>query len=180
MKSDIDIYARWKWCTDNISGRYSPEGFRVVIDGDRLVIYGDIIIYDNFEELPYEAFIDEVFGDVYISNSISNKRGILKSLKNMPAIIHGSFCCCNNPELTTLEGGPDAVDECYNAHHCGLTNLKGIAKSADIIKVYANKLTDIEDINGVRFNLIDVEFNDKLSLSSSVMKELLENHKVQI
>lgn len=169
---------RRQWCLNNLIGRYKPNDFEVYIDNGKLVIDGSVIIYDNFLELPDEALIDIVKGDVFISNTIEFRKGALKSLKNMPRIITGHFICGNNPEITTLEGGPEQVGGTFAINHCSLKDLKGCPKVLGILKVYSNKLENIDDIMLSDFCSIDLEFNESLDKQSPLIQKLYLSNKI--
>lgn len=153
--------ARVQWCLDNIATIYNSEESICKIDeNNKLIIYGDILIPDEYEELPIK--IDEVYGNVIVGNTINHVNGYLKSLKNFPTKIHGKFDCRMNPNLKTLENGPEWVGGSYWCNGCSLKNFNGIAKYiGGSLLAFAN---DIEDLSALR----NCNIKHQLTLSSNV------------
>lgn len=125
---------------------------------------------ENRPKAPEWTFADwfgkDLTGQTYEGNLVLERVGIT-SLKGSPKIVKGQFFCSSN-ELTSLEYGPEEVDDfrCFNNH---LTSLKGAPK-----KVYGNfncklnKLTSLEGFpEGFPEGIFDCSFNLLTSLEGS-------------
>jgi hypothetical protein len=154
---------RIMWIIDNISSLYESKETICKVENGKVIIYGDILISDEYRELPYK--IDEVYGSVIIENAYQHKHGELRSLKNFPTIIHGKFDCQMNPKLKTLEGGPEVVDGSYWCNGCSLTDLNGVAKQiGGHLLAFNNKITDISALKSSKINM-------NITLSESAYKD---------
>jgi len=166
---------RVRWIYENLYSEY--KNFEVKVINDKIVIYGDILIPCEYEELPYK--IDEIYGNVVIDNIKDPIRyGNLKSLKNFPTVIHGDFKCKMNLNLTSLNDGPEQIYGDFICVGGGLTNIKGMPKyiSGNFI-VYKNKINDLSPVLESKIcGLIDAQYNP--CESTDLYKELYKRNKI--
>lgn len=147
LPSNVQKDERLQWCENNIIS-YLNGHPRFEIENNQLVIYGDIVICSDIEELPIK--IDKVYGSVYLENSINKCPGSFKSLKNMPDYVEGCFNISLNPELKTLEGGPSYVGGSYWCNGCGLDNLNGVASTIHGgLLAFCNNIEDAPELANV-------------------------------
>lgn len=171
------IDERIKWCQENFIGDVTYE----IDENNRLIAHGDIIFVDDQEEVQYK--IDELFGSFITENAKNMVRGNLKSMKNMPDIIHGKFDVSLNPNITSLEGGPSKVYGSYKCSNCNIASLKGIATYiTGSLQLFNNNIDCIDLLDQIYVGKsILVEGNPILSKSNpTILKKLLENRQIQI
>lgn len=168
---------RVKWYTENIFSLYDSLETKCVLENNKIIVYGDLLIPDIYEEIPYK--VDEVYGDVVLVNSSEHKLGKLKSLKNFPTIIHGKFDCRMNPNLKTLEGGPEYVGGSYWCSSCSLTNLNGIAKYiGGSLLAFGNQLANLNALKDVVIKQDITLTENQNMLNDSYYKTLRKENKI--
>lgn len=180
-KDDIKKREILEWLKENFTGNFSVD----FTPDDEIIINGNIRL-NNYDmtELKYPFAV--VHGDFNIGGDIFPGEGqvpyrSLQTLKNCPKVVDGSFYCCSNAHLTSLEGGPEKVGNIYRCNHCDLENLNGIAKEiGSWIKAFGNRrLRDISALKDVEIHkTCDFEFADESLLQTETYKNLLENHKI--
>lgn len=77
----------------------------------------------------------------------------LTTLEDFPRKIDGAFIVRDNPELTSLIGGPSIVQGDYKVNNNGLTSLEGIARTVGslarttaLVDVSGNNIKSLHDI----------------------------------
>ncbi len=153
--------------------------FEIKIIDDKIIINGDISISHKCGELPYKIY--EVYGNVIIDNCKEPPcYGALKSLKNFPTKIHGNFICKMNPNLVSLEGGPEIVDKDFHCVGCGLKSIEHLPKFiGGNLLLYNNDIKDLSPIlNSQIYGTIDAQFNP--CESTELYAKLLNEHKLSV
>lgn len=170
-----------QWLSDNFIGKYTID----FNDKDEIIINGNITLDNNLmEELEYK--FAEINGDFNLGGEKFPGEGQtgyrnLKTLKNCPETVKGSFSIYHNENLNTLEYGPSYVGGTYSCAACGLENLNGIAKHiGGYLSAYTNKkLKDISALDNISINgYIDLEFSDPIIRESLTYKDLQKNDKL--
>lgn len=161
---------RLEWCKKHLFGQYNTK-LKYGIKDNMFIIHGDVIIPNTCSALPYK--IDKVYGNVVTENFLTQCSGNLITLKNFPTAIYGNFNCAFNEQLKSLEYGPEYVGGSYRCNNCGLTDLKGLAKTIEgSLIIYNNNIEDISplyehDISGI----YDFDFNP--CINSSIYKQIM-------
>lgn len=170
-----------KWVNDHFSGKYKV----LFTDDDEIIIDGNIFLTDyTLEELEYK--FAEVCGDFWIAGEKFPGEGqvgyrSIKTLKNCPEKVKGSFSCHGNQNLKSLDGGPKIVGNDYICTACGLETLNGLATEiGGYLTAFNNH--NLKDISAIEHseigNYIDLEFADESIFKSSLYKKLYEDNRV--
>lgn len=168
---------RIQWCQDNLVGDISYE----IDNNNRLIAHGNIIFVDALQEMKYK--IDELYGNFETENAINRRYGQLKSLKNMPTIIHGKFNVSMNKGLTSLEGGPETVYGTYWCSNCSLKTADHIAKNiTGSLLMFNNNIENIDAIADINVDhSIDLTSNPiRRKSNPNIVNSLIEQHIIDI
>jgi len=165
------------WCENNL---YAPDNETISYEivNNRLIAHGNIIIPDNLGQL--EVKIDEVYGSIYLENTLTNAPGNFISLVNFPDIVHGSVNISVNKNIKSFEGCPKRIEGYFKCNTCGFTTTDGIAEHiGGILKLYNNPIENIDRLMKIYTGCtIDLDFTNVKPTNESY-KRLFKDHKVK-
>lgn len=163
--------------------------YKYNINEDNTVdVFQNVRIQTHQEECPVK--FGKVTGDFII-----NHCG-LKSLKNMPSIVQGTFDCSEN-DIKNLVGGPLTVMRNYFCSHSGLITLEGVPEYiygdldisenlltnfkwapksvSKLINAQKNNITDLNGIPYTNNDYINLNFNPIKKLNLKDLEHLDHN-----
>ncbi|WQJ53695.1 MAG: hypothetical protein [Wendovervirus sonii] len=164
------------WCENNISTETNNLQYEIL--NGKLIIHGNIIIPDGIGELGVK--IDEVYGNIYLENTLTNTKGYFTSLKNFPDVVHGSVNISMNPNIKSFKGCPRKIEGFFKCNACGFTSTDYISEYiGGKLILYNNPINDIKNLTKIYVNgMIDIDFI-KVRPTDETYKKLLENHKIK-